>query len=79
MGRYFFHLHDDLVCQDEEGIELASIEDARSCAVSFIRDVASSSLAEGHLDLEHYIAVADETGSELVRVRFGDAIHVHHR
>lgn len=67
---------DDLDSQDEEGIELASIEDARTCAVRCIRVVASGRLSAGHLDLEHCTEVNDEAGRELLRKRFGDAIRV---
>jgi hypothetical protein len=30
MPRFFFHVHDDLVAQDEEGLELPDLEAAQS-------------------------------------------------
>lgn len=76
MPRYFFHLHNDIDADDEEGTELANAEAARSYAIESIRAVAVESVREGHLNLEHNIEITDEAGRNVVKVRFGEAIHV---
>lgn len=76
MPRYHFHLHNDMDAFDEEGVELADAAAAREYAIQNVREVASESIAQGHLNLDHFIQVTDERGEEVLLVRFGDAITV---
>ena len=74
--RYFFHLHNDVDCHDEEGRELADIEAAKAAAVKEARQMASESVLHGHLDLEHYIAVEDDAGTPLFTMTFGQVVRI---
>lgn len=76
MARYFFHLHNDLYVEDEEGRECADFEEAQATAFAEARVMASSSVRDGHLDLSHGISVTDERGQRVMFVRFGDAVEV---
>lgn len=76
MGRYFFHLHDEMDVQDAEGTELADLGAARALAILSAREVACESIAEGRLNLDHFIEVTDDRGHHVVTVSFGDAIKV---
>jgi hypothetical protein len=76
MARYFFHLHDAMDVTDEEGVELADRERVREFAINSIRDVASESVSEGRLNLDHFIEVMDDQGHQVMTVGFSEAIHV---
>lgn len=76
MGRYYFHLYDDIVAMDEEGVELSGPAAARERAVAEARQIACSEVLEGHLDLGHRIEVADEAGDTLFTVHFRDTVQV---
>ena len=76
MSRYFFHLHNDTYTQDEEGRECASLEDARLAAIEEAKVMAASSVADGHLNLSHWVEVTDAQGRQALVVRFGDAIEI---
>lgn len=76
MPRYFFHLHNDVDATDEEGADLPDDAAARAHAIGNVREVATESIAKGHLDLAHYVEIVREDGTLLHRVRFGDAITV---
>jgi hypothetical protein len=75
--RFHFHLFDDLDVVDDEGIELPDLETARSHAVRCARvTFAETAKDEGRVVLHHHIDIADELGSVLETVRFGDAVRV---
>lgn len=74
--RYFFHLHNDVDCRDDEGRELIDSEAAKAAAIDEAREMASESVRKGHLDLSHYIAVDDEAGTLLFKTTFGEAVKV---
>lgn len=74
--RYFFHIHDDIISTDPEGIELADLEAARACAVEGARSLMMAQVQAGKLDLDHWIEVADEQGREVFRLRFAEALTV---
>jgi hypothetical protein len=74
--RYFFHLYDDVVAMDEEGVELSGPAAARERAVAEARQIACAEVLKGHLDLGHRIDVADEAGETIFTVHFGDTIEV---
>ncbi|MDX3901088.1 MAG: hypothetical protein QHC40_11365 [Sphingobium sp.] len=76
MNRYFFHIYNDDITLDDEGVELPDLNAARQRALREARLLAAESVVEhGHLILHHRIdiAMADET---VATVRFGDAIQV---
>jgi hypothetical protein len=74
--RYFFNLYDDLTAMDEEGAELPSIDHARDRATLNARELACAEVMHGRLHLDHRIEVADEQGSVLLTVHFGDVVTV---
>jgi hypothetical protein len=76
LPRYFFHLHNDQYTEDEEGRECPNLECAREAAVAEARTMAASSVAEGHLDLSHFVRVTDARGRQVLTVTFGDAVAV---
>lgn len=77
MPRYYFHLYNDVVSLDEEGVELANLEAERLVALHNVRFSAAESIkTQGHIVLDHRIDVADERGTILDTVRFRDAVQV---
>jgi hypothetical protein len=76
MTRFYFHLFDDMEAIDEEGRELPSVELARAAAVREARVIASTHVAEGRLNLDHRIDIADVQGRVIAQVRFRDAVEV---
>jgi len=76
MTRYFLHLHNDIDAPDEEGQDFPDDRSALDCAMRCARDIASSAVREGHLDLNHFIVCVAEDGREIGVVRFDDAVRV---
>lgn len=76
MARYFFHLHNDIDAPDEEGQEFPDDRTALECALLSARDIASSGVRQGDLNLNHFIICVAEDGREVGIIRFADAVHV---
>jgi hypothetical protein len=76
MTRYFFHVYDDVVALDDEGLELADADAARREALAGARALAADQVKKGRLDLRHRIEVADEAGAPVLRVTFEEAVQV---
>ena len=76
MPRYFFHLHNDIDVTDDEGRELADESAARSAAHDDARQMAGESVQHGHLNLDHFIEVADDEGRPLFRVTFREVVTI---
>ena len=76
MPRYFFHVYDDLVASDEEGLELPGIKEALIKAERGARELAADEVMRGALHLDHRIEVADENGSVVATVMFRDLVRV---
>ena len=76
MGRYYFHLHDDLTVIDEEGLELSGAEAARAKALAMAREMACAEVLDGHLSLKHRIEVADDRGEIVAVVPFGETVEI---
>ena len=74
--RFFFDLHDDMIAQDEEGMELSGPSAARERAIRSARDMACAEVLSGHLNLRHFIEVRDESGASVAKIRFGEAVEV---
>ena len=79
MPRYYFHIHNDQHVVDEEGQLLPDEVAARQCALESARDLVCMSVKEGHLNLDHYLAVADESGLPLFNVTFREAFTIEGR
>lgn len=76
MPRYYLHLHNDIDAPDEEGQDLENDRAALELALDNARDVASSAVRKGSLDLRHFIICVDENGREVGIVTFADAVEV---
>ena len=76
MPRYFFHVYDDVIAQDEEGVELPSIEAARLNALIGARDLIAEQVRRGYFVLSHWIDVVDEQGAPVLTVAFRDAVDI---
>lgn len=74
--RFFFHIYDDDVTIDQEGTSLADGAAAIARAHEEARQLGCQEVLDGYLALDHRIEVADEQGSVIASVRFGDAIAV---
>jgi hypothetical protein len=74
--KFFFHLYDDMVALDEEGIELRDAEAARDKALADARHMACAEVLEGRLNLSHRIEVVDERGDVLLTVPFGATVKI---
>lgn len=76
MPRYFFHVYDDAVCRDEDGIALPDRDAARREAIRGARALVAEQALKGEFHLEHRIDVRDADGNRVFAVRFGDAVQV---
>ena len=75
MPRFFFHLYDDIVARDEDGLELPDAEAARQEALRAARALAAEEVSRGRLVLHHRIEVEAEDGV-IARISFGDALTI---
>lgn len=78
MARYHFHIINDIEVADDEGQDLANLALAHLKAIEAARDLGSSSVRLGKLNLKHRIEVKDPDGAVLLTVTFADAIDVAH-
>ena len=76
MPRYFFHLYNDEISMDDEGLELPDLEAARANGVKEAREMMVETLAEGRINLSHRIDIADESGTVVASVTFGEAVAI---
>ena len=76
MPRFFFHVYDDVVALDEDGVELVNVDMAQAMAVRAARALAADQVAKGLLTLHHRIEVTDEAGAHVATVAFSDAVAV---
>ena len=54
----------------------SDLEAANRLATESARDLAAESVREGHVVLSHRIEIADDSGSVLRVVRFGEAVEI---
>jgi len=76
MPRYYFHVYDDEIACDDEGIELPDQDAAIAEATSGARSLACEQVLKGRLKLHHCVVVADDSGSEFATIRFRDVVAV---
>jgi hypothetical protein len=75
MARYYLHLHEcGTVYEDMEGIELSDPDAAAVTAVYAARELMAAEVQAGKLCLSCFIAVHDETGRQIVKVPFAEAV-----
>lgn len=77
LPRYFFHVHNHIDAEDDEGLALPNLEAARAEAIRGARDLMATEIVEsGQIYLSHWIEVLSEHGQQLLAVRFGDSVEV---
>ena len=76
MPRYFFHVYDDVVLRDDEGIELADSEAARAEALAGARALICDQVRKGRLSLHHRIEVEDDRGRAVLTLPFDEAVRI---
>jgi hypothetical protein len=77
MPKYYFHLFNSETIRDGEGEEIADVNAALASAEKMARGMAAQSVRdEGRLTLHHRIEVADEDGTTVGTVRFGDVVQI---
>jgi hypothetical protein len=77
MPRFYFHLRNDMSVNDEEGLELPSIEGARLRAEKYALDMSAASVLEHRkINLHHRIEVANARGQIVLTVEFGDVVRI---
>jgi hypothetical protein len=75
--RYFFHVYDDVVALDDEGLELENVTIARDSAVSAARALAAAQIMEqGKVNIRHRIDVEDEERRPVLTLPFSAAFGV---
>jgi hypothetical protein len=79
VARFFFHIYDEAVIRDEDGIELADCEAARAAALAGARSMMCDQLSRGWLSLHHRIEVEEEGGRIVLILPFADAIVIEGR
>lgn len=76
MPRYFFNVYDDVIAEDEEGVELPNLAAANLQALRGARDLISEQVKHGYMVLSHWIEVIDEHGEKVLTVTFRDAVDI---
>ena len=76
MPRFFFHVYDDMVVHDDEGIQLPDVEAARAAALSGARALICEEVMKGRLCLDHRVEVEDEAGERVLVLPFREVIAI---
>jgi hypothetical protein len=74
--RFFFHVFEDGLLLDDEGLELADVEAARGAALAGARGMMCDELKGGRLTLRHRVDVEDENGAPVLSLPFADAVTI---
>ena len=74
--RFFFHVNNGAGwTYDREGLDLDGIPEALEKAVDGARGLMAEEIVSGQsIDLSNYIAIDDESGREVARVLFQEAV-----
>ena len=77
MPIFYFHVcNGNGFVEDEEGTELADFAAARKQAISGLRDIMSSEMKEGEINLGSFVEIEDENHELVGTVPFIEAVHV---
>jgi hypothetical protein len=74
MPIYYFHIHNDDVTIDEEGIDLRDHASAVEYGIQAARSLAAADVSLGRLTLSDRIVVEDENHKLVRELRFEDAV-----
>ena len=76
MPRFFFHVRDAQgYAEDDEGLDLPGMAEARYAAVAGARSLLSAEVTAGELDLRGSIEIVGEEGP-IETIRFEDVVAV---
>jgi hypothetical protein len=76
MPTFFFHVYDDHVCHDDDGLELPDVGAAHREAERSARSLACEQITKGRLNLRHRIEVEDEHRRLVLTLPFKNAFIV---
>lgn len=76
MPRFYFHVYNDVIAIDEEGLELPNFEAAREQAMESARELVCESIHKGHLNLDHRIEVENADHENVLILTYRDAFTV---
>ena len=77
MPRFYMDLREcGRTTRDDEGVEQASLEEARQSALRVAREIMCAEVAEGRLCLSSRIEIRDEHGAIALGVSFKDAVTI---
>ena len=75
MALFFFNIRNgNGFTPDEEGRELATLDEARTEAIRDIRSIVSDEVKHGQADLRGRVEVTDEGGELLATIQFTEAV-----
>ncbi len=76
MGRYYFHLFNDLDVPDLEGRELPDDAAARAVALDEAREMMADSVRKGVVNLSHRIDVENRFRQPVCSIFYRDAVKI---
>lgn len=76
MAHFFFDVFNDDTTIDEEGVDLATADDARAYAVAAARELVAERAIAGSLHRHHRIQVRDSGDNVVFSVRFDEAVQM---
>jgi Domain of unknown function (DUF6894) len=74
--RFYFHLVDELLVPDLDGIDFVDSNAARAAAVEGIRGMICDQVKRGRLCLGCSMEIVDEAGERVAVLRFSDAVRI---
>ena len=74
--RFFFHVLDDAVSRDDEGLDLPDLEAARMEALAGMRGMICAQVMKGRLILNLRVDVQEDGGGTVLSLTFGDAVTI---
>ena len=76
MPRYFFHVYDDTVALDDDGMDLPDADAARKLALAGARALICEEVTRGHVNLSDRIEVEDEDQRPVLTLPFASAVEI---
>lgn len=76
MPRFYFHVFDEVVALDVEGVDLPDLAAAQKVALDGARELICDQVRKGHLNLGHRVEVTDERGETVLKIAFRDVFTI---
>jgi hypothetical protein len=75
MPRYYFARHNDVEAEDDEGLDLPGLADARQIALKTIAELVHDQIANGErVDLSHSLEIQDEERRPVLLLPFREFV-----